>query len=82
LTVLESFQPFSNTTRTGVRVAAKPTDGGNPGFVEKVDLLLSSGPRGGVTSHRIRLANYNGTLVPTVVDRVFEAALYDGIFLG
>jgi len=80
---LARFQAFPNTTRTGVRVASKPTDGGNPGFVEAIDLFLSTGPQGGTNSRRVRLAEYRSPgLTPTVIDRLFAENSFDGIYLG
>ncbi len=83
LSVLERFQPFPNFTRTGIRVAAHPTDGGNPGFIEKVDIFAATGPLAGAAGKKVRLASYRGAgLNPTVVDRLFAGAIFDGIYLG
>lgn len=80
---LQTFLPFPNSTRTGVRVVAKPTDGGNPGFVERINLFVAPGPDGGPNSKKVRLAQFLGAgLNPQVVERLFEAATFNGIFLG
>ncbi|MCS7047487.1 MAG: hypothetical protein NZO58_14110, partial [Gemmataceae bacterium] len=83
LSVLPRYQPFPNHMRVGVRTVAKPTDGGNPGFVEKIDLFHALGKGGGMTAKKVVLASFRGVhLDPRVVDRLFERATYDGIFLG
>ena len=76
------FMPFSKKTRTGVRVIAKPVDGGEPGFIEKTELMVSSGPNGGRASQRIVHASLDGQLHPTLVDTVFEGTNFNGIQLG
>jgi hypothetical protein len=85
---LASFRAFRNRERTGVRVAVKPVDGGAPGNVEKVAIMMSSGPGGRVVSRKVSQALFNG-LTPTVIDRVFENAragrrgfVFNGIYVG
>ena len=76
------FLAFPNNHRGGVRVTAKPTDGGNPGFVESADLQLSGGPGGGAASRRVRQARFNAALTPVVTDKIFASAGFDGLYLG
>src|SRR5439155_19681806 len=70
---LAKFLAFPNTTRTGVRVAAQPTDGGSPGSVEKDSLFLTTGPLGGAVSRRLRQATFTG-LTPVLIHRFFQNA--------
>ncbi len=87
VTQIARFLAFSNQNRTGVRVAAAPLEGSSVGGVDQVKLLLSSGPKGGADSRKVRQATFNG-LSANVVDRVFEnskannAYIFDGIFVG
>ncbi|MCI0684277.1 MAG: autotransporter-associated beta strand repeat-containing protein [Gemmataceae bacterium] len=84
---LARFRVFNNRERTGVRIAVKAVDGGQPGNVEKVNIMASSGPGGGRVSRKVVQASYNG-LTPAVVDRVFENArvrrrfVFNGIYVG
>ena len=86
--LLARFQAFRNRERTGVRVAIKPVDGGSPGNVEKVTIVMSSGPGGRVVSRKVSQAVFNG-LTPAVIDRVFENArvnrrrsVFNGLYVG
>jgi len=76
------FLAFTNTTRTGVRVAAKAKNGGNPGFVEAVNLVFATGPGAGSAARRIRHAALNGLLTPRLTKLVFAGAAFNGIHLG
>src|SRR5262249_28937275 len=69
--LMGSFRAFKNSERTGVRLAVKAIDGGAPGTVEKVGIVLTSGSGGGHVSRRVRQATFNG-LTPSLIDRVFE----------
>ncbi len=75
------FLAFANNTRTGVTVAAKPTDGGDPGFVEAVSLLMGSGPNGGAVSRKVVQGLWSAGRI-AVLDRIFEDASVNGIRLG
>ncbi|GEM_PF-3160615 len=85
--LMSSFQAFSNSERTGVRLAVKTVDGGAPGAVEKVSLVLSSGSGGAAVSRKVRQSTVSG-LTPNVIDRVFEnfkskgKFVFDGIYVG
>jgi hypothetical protein len=85
---LASFRAFGNRERTGVRIAVKPVDGGTPGNVEQVTIMMSSGPGGRVVSRKVSQALFNG-LTPAVIDHIFENAragrrgfLFNGIYVG
>ena len=86
VTQLARFRAFSNQNRTGVRVGVAPVEGSSIGDVDKVKLLLGTGPQGGADSRKVRQAIFNG-LTPTVIDRLFENAkvknayVFDGIFV-
>jgi hypothetical protein len=80
-TELARFLAYDGGFRGGVRVAAKPLNGGNPGFVEKMSIWLA--PAQGNT-RPVRQAIYKGPgLLPELVDKVFENGYYaGGILIG
>jgi hypothetical protein len=79
LAPISRFLAYDSSYRGGVHVTAKPTDGGNPGFVEKISIWLAPGPN---TPRRpVRLATFG---VPVaVIDKFFENGFFDGgVFVG
>src|SRR5207253_7326436 len=63
-----AFEAFDPSTRSGVRVAARPVDGGDPGFVEHVSLLLSTAHDTGVASHQVMQTTFAGyNVVPNIL---------------
>jgi hypothetical protein len=83
MSVVASFQPYGSAFHGGIRLTAKPADGGNPGSVEKVNILTAPGPGAGTMPRLIRQASYAGASVPpTVVNKLLEDPNYNGVFIG
>lgn len=62
-----TLMPFAQSTRTGVAIALVPTDGGNPGFVEHVSILMTPAMYGGTTSHQVLQATIKAAGLPPVL---------------
>jgi len=83
MSIVASFQPYGSAFQGGIRLTAKPADGGNPGSVEKVNVLTAPGPGAGQMPRFIRQASYAGAGVPpTVVNKLLEDPNYNGVFIG
>jgi hypothetical protein len=83
LSMLSTFQPYGAAFKGGVRVTTKPADGGNPGSVEKVNILTAPGPGGGGLVTIVRQASFTGyDLPPLLFDKLSPDPNYSAIFVG
>jgi FG-GAP-like repeat/PLAT/LH2 domain/FG-GAP repeat len=83
LTPISSFQPYGSGFQNSVRVVVKPTNGGNPGSVEKVNILTAPGPGGGSAPPLIRQASFAGSgSPPLIVDKLLADPTYNALFIG
>jgi hypothetical protein len=81
--LMTSFQPYGTAFDGSIRLTVKPTDGGNPGTVEKVNILTAPGPGNGTFPRLIRQASFAGYGPPPLLtDKLAENPAYNGIFIG
>ena len=78
-TLLHTIKPYARSYLRGVRVAVKPVDGGDPGAVEAVDIIMAPGSKHPIGN--IRRVEFDPT--PELVDLLFmDKAFLNGMLIG
>jgi hypothetical protein len=78
---LASFTAYATTFRGGVRVAAKPLGGGDPGSVERVGIFTAPGINS--PTRNVRRATFNSPTSVSLIDQVFmDASFVKGVLIG
>jgi FG-GAP-like repeat/PLAT/LH2 domain len=82
-TVISQFQPYGSAHVGPIRQVVKPTAGGNPGTVEKVDIFTATGSGGGSLRPTVRQASFTAIgSPPVIVDKILEDPTFNGLFVG
>ncbi|MBL8794479.1 MAG: FG-GAP repeat protein [Planctomycetia bacterium] len=78
---LAAITTYATTFRGGVRVAAKPLGGGDPGAVERVGIFTAPGANS--PTRNVRRATFNTLTSVTLIDQVFmDPTFIKGALIG